>query len=392
MSHIDDLIRQHCPNGVEYQTLGELLAYEQPTKYLVTSTAYRDEYSTPVLTAGQTFVLGHTNEVDGIYAATPNSPVVIFDDFTTAFKWVYFPFKAKSSAMKMLTLRPGAPTTMRFVWYAMQLIRYSPKDHARQWISTYSHFRIPVPPIEVQHEIVRVLDLFRQLEAELDAELEARRRQYAHYRDSLMTFPDERGEVKWMTLGEVGEIYRGRRFVKADYVANGLPAIHYGELYTEYGTSTTEAVTHVRVDLEPNLRFAQPGDVVIAEVGETVEDVGKATAWLGGTPVAIHDGCYGFRHSMNPVFVAYWLQTAAFHIEKSRYVARAKVKRLSLSGIKQVRIPVPSMSEQERIVSTLDKFDALVNDPAVGLPAELKARRAQYEYYRDRLLAFEEAG
>ncbi len=186
MSRIDDLIREHCPDGVEYRALGDMLLYEQPTKYLVSSTAYSDDHATPVLTAGQTFVLGYTNEADGIYQASPDSPVVIFDDFTTAFKWVDFPFKAKSSAMKMLTLRPDAPTTMRFLWYAMQTIRYSPQDHARQWISIYSGFRVPVPPIDVQREIVRVLDLFQSLEAEL----EARRRQYAHYRDALLTFDE----------------------------------------------------------------------------------------------------------------------------------------------------------------------------------------------------------
>jgi type I restriction enzyme S subunit len=245
-----------------------------------------------------------------------------------------------------------------------------------------------VPPIEVQREIVRVLDLFQSLEAELEAELEARRGQFAHYRESLMNFGNETPRVP---IGELGEVYRGRRFVKADYVPEGLPAIHYGELYTEYGTSAREAVTHVRSELEPVLRFAQPGDVVIAEVGETVADVGRATAWLGATKVAIHDGCYGFRHSMDPVFVAYYLQTGAYRADKSPFVARAKVKRLSLSGIKQVRIPVPPMAEQKRIVSILDQFDQLTNDLTIGLPAELVARRRQYGYYRDRLLTFEEA-
>ena len=192
MSRIDDLIQQHCPNGVEYRALGDVLSYEQPTKYLVSSTEYSRDYATPVLTAGQTFVLGYTDETDGVYRASPTNPVIIFDDFTTAFKWVDFPFKAKSSAMKMLVLRSEAPTTLRFVWYAMQLIRYSPQDHARQWISTYSQFTVPVPPLEVQHEIVRVLDLFQSLEAELEAELEARRRQYAHYRDSLLDFTNSR--------------------------------------------------------------------------------------------------------------------------------------------------------------------------------------------------------
>jgi type I restriction enzyme S subunit len=94
---------------------------------------------------------------------------------------------------------------------------------------------------------------------------------------------------------------------------------------------------------------------------------------------------------MNPKFVAYYLQTSSYHAEKSRYVARAKVKRLSLSGIKQVRVPVPSKAEQERIVSILDRFDALIHDVSIGLPAEVAARRKQYVYYRDRLLSFEEA-
>ncbi|MCB1257689.1 MAG: restriction endonuclease subunit S [Microthrixaceae bacterium] len=390
MSRIDDLIQQHCPNGVEYRALGDLLVYTQPTKYLVSSTTYDPNNPIPVLTAGQTFILGYTDETSGVYAASPANPVIIFDDFTTASKWVNFPFKAKSSAMKMLALRSEAPASLRYIWYAMQLVRYSPQDHARQWISTYSAFRIPVPPITVQQEIVRVLDLFQSLEAELEAELEARHFQLAHYRDSLMAFDDS---VPLIPIGELGEIYRGRRFTKGDYVYDGLglPAIHYGELYTEYGIAATNTVTRVRAEMEPTLRFAQPGDVVIAEVGETVEDVGKATAWLGDTNVAIHDGCYGFRHSMNPKFVAYYLQTAAYHAEKSRFVARAKVKRLSLTGIRQVRLPVPPLAEQERIVAILDKFDALVNDLSVGLPAELAARRKQYEYYRDRLLTFEEA-
>lgn len=191
MSRIDQLIQDLCPNGVEYRALGEVLAYEQPTKYLVSSTAYDDAFDTPVLTAGQTFVLGYTDEIHGIYQASADTPVIIFDDFTTAFRWVDFPFKAKSSAMKMLT-GCTSDVSLRYVWFAMQLVRYTPQDHARQWISTYAHFRIPVPPLEVQREIVRVLDLFQSLDAELEAELEARRRQYAHYRDSLLNFTDSR--------------------------------------------------------------------------------------------------------------------------------------------------------------------------------------------------------
>ncbi len=192
-------------------------------------------------------------------------------------------------------------------------------------------------------------------------------------------------------MAEVGEFFRGRRFTKNDYVPDGIGCIHYGDIYTQYGTATTATVSHVRSDMISILRFAKPGDLVIAGVGETVEDVGKAVAWLGDGQVAIHDDCFAFRHSLNPRFVSYYFQTTAFHAEKNKFVARAKVKRLSSESLGKLTIPVPSLDEQERIVAILDKFDALVNDLSSGLPAEIKARRQQYEHYRDRLLSFREA-
>lgn len=192
-------------------------------------------------------------------------------------------------------------------------------------------------------------------------------------------------------MNEIGKFIRGRRFTKDDYAPDGIGCIHYGDIYTQYGTATTATVSHVRSDMASNLRFAKPGDLVIAGVGETVEDVGKAVAWLGDGEVAIHDDCFAFHHSLNPKFVSYYFQTAAFHAEKNKFVARAKVKRLSAENLGKLTIPVPPTEEQERIVAILDKFDALVNDLGSGLPAEIKARRQQYEYYRDRLLDFREA-
>ena len=102
MSKLQELIQQLCPKGVEYKKLGNMLDYEQPTQYIVKSTEYDDTYNTPVLTAGQSFILGYTNETNGIYRADKNNPTIIFDDFTTSFHWVDFDFKVKSSAMKML--------------------------------------------------------------------------------------------------------------------------------------------------------------------------------------------------------------------------------------------------------------------------------------------------
>lgn len=233
----------------------------------------------------------------------------------------------------------------------------------------------------MQREIVKVLDTFTKLEA--------RRWQYQYYRDALLAFDDQ--DVRWTTMAEVGEFFRGRRFTKKDLDTEGLACIHYGDIYTQYGIATTATVSHVRSDMASTLRFARPGDLVIAGVGETVEDVGKAVAWLGDGEVAIHDDCFAFRHSLNPKFVSYYFQTAAFHAEKNKFVARAKVKRLSAENLGKLAIPVPPPDEQERIVAILDKFDALVNDLSNGLPAEIAARRKQYEHYRDRLLTFREA-
>lgn len=190
MSRLASLIADNCPDGVPYVSLGSLLAYEQPGKYLVSSTAYDDSYATPVLTAGQTFILGYTNEETGIYPASTENPVLIFDDFTTAFKWVDFPFKAKSSAMKMLTTKPGVQASLRFIYFAMLCIEFEPQEHARHWISRYANFTVPLPPAPVQEEIVDSLNLFTSLESELRLELAARQMQFEHYRHRLLTFEE----------------------------------------------------------------------------------------------------------------------------------------------------------------------------------------------------------
>ena len=132
--------------------LGEILQYEQPTKYIVSSTEYSDN-GTPVLTAGKTFILGYTKEVYGIYS---NLPVLIFDDFITDSKFVDFPFKVKSSAMKLLTLR-NIDSNLRFVYEIMQMIEFSMTDHKRWWISEYSHILVKVPSLAEQNAIASVL-------------------------------------------------------------------------------------------------------------------------------------------------------------------------------------------------------------------------------------------
>lgn len=147
------LIKTEIPQGWEVKTLGECLEYEQPTKYIVKNTQYSNEYEIPVLTAGKSFLLGYTNDTENIFTQTP---VIIFDDFTTDSKFVDFHFKVKSSAMKILHATKIAD--IKFVFYFMQIIQHRSDTHKRYWISEYAKFLIPLPPLETQKQIVRILE------------------------------------------------------------------------------------------------------------------------------------------------------------------------------------------------------------------------------------------
>lgn len=404
MSRIDELIDKLCPDGVEFRPLGEtgefvrgsglqkkdLLDYGVPAIHYGQIHTYYGVWATQTksFTSEETAAkLRRAQPGDLLIATTSEDD----DAVGKATAWLGDADVVLSGDAYIYrhNLDP------RYVSFFFQSENF--QDQKRRHISgakvrrisgaSLSRIMIPVPPIEIQCEIVRVLDQFADLEAHLEAELEARTRQYAYYRDLLLGS----SEGKKIPMGEVGQFIRGRRFTKKDIVPSGLPSIHYGEIYTHYGVSAATALNHVREDLAPQLRYASTGDVVIAGVGETVEDVGKAVAWLGEEDVAIHDDTFLFRSDLNPKYVSYALQAADFHSQKTNHVARGKVKRLSSLGLAKIEIPVPDATEQQRIVEILDSFDTLVSDLSVGLPAELAARRKQYEYYRDRLLTFKEA-
>lgn len=389
MSRIDELIEELCPDGVEYRPLNQILMYEQPTKYLVKSASYDDKFDVPVLTAGQTFILGYTNETDGVYEASQEQPVIIFDDFTTAFQWVDFPFKAKSSAMKILSAPKCMRNEIRYVYYAMQCIGFEPGSHSRHWISKYGNFRIPYPPLEVQREIVRVLDLFTSLEAELEAELEARRLQYEHYRDQVFNELYDRVEVR--SIGEVGSFSRGNGPQKKDLLDSGIhPVIHYGQIYTRYGLIAEDTYSYVDQSVFDRAKRASPGDLIIADTSENDEDLAKAVAWLGSVDIAVSNHTYVFRHDMNPRFVSLFFSSRSFQKQKARFVFGTKVRSISISNIGKITMPIPSLNEQALISSKLLAMHQLCESISDGLPAEIAARRQQYEYYRDKLLTFKE--
>lgn len=146
------------PEGWEYKRLDEVLDYEQPQKYIVESTEYSDDYTTPVLTAGKSFIIGYTNERSGICT---DVPVIIFDDFTTDSKFVDFPFKVKSSAMKIL--HPKGDINLKYLAYFMFITRLVGTTHKRYWISEYSKIKVPVPPKEEQDKIVSLIGRYYSL-------------------------------------------------------------------------------------------------------------------------------------------------------------------------------------------------------------------------------------
>jgi type I restriction enzyme S subunit len=191
-------------------------------------------------------------------------------------------------------------------------------------------------------------------------------------------------------LGEVGTFVRGSGIQKSDFTESGVGCIHYGQIHTYYGTWASATKSFINQDFAARLRKAHTGDLVIATTSEDDEAVAKAVAWLGAEDVAVSTDAYIFRHSLDPRYVAYFFQTEQFQTQKNPYVTGTKVRRISGESLAKIRIPVPPLEEQTRIVAILDKFDALVNDLSTGLPAEIKARRRQYEHYRDRLLTFRE--
>ncbi|WP_296704183.1 restriction endonuclease subunit S [Rothia sp. (in: high G+C Gram-positive bacteria)] len=390
-NYIDRLVAELCPDGVEYRPLGELLAYEQPTKYLVSSKDYDESYPTPVLTAGKTFILGYTNETEGIYPASEEEPVIIFDDFTTAFKWVEFPFKAKSSAMKMLTLKSGTNSLFKYVYYAMQCIVYNSSDHARQWISKYSNIEIPVPPMEIQEVIVEILDKFTNLEAELEAELEARTLQYEYYRDLLLASFSEPA-VKFYSIKELFTTRNGYTPSKSNssYWENGTVPWFRMEDIRENGGVLSEALQSVHESALKKGGMFPAGSIIVATSATIGEHALINVDFLCNQRFTVLTPNEEFKSLLLPKFLYYY----SFVLDRwcLANTTQSSFASVDMKRFKKFEFPLPSLEEQQRIVDILDRFDALTSSLSEGLPAELAARRSQYEYYRDQLLSFPRKG
>ena len=396
MSKLQDLIDSLCPNGVEFKPLGDLLDYEQPTKYIVRSTEYDDSYKTPVLTAGQSFILGYTDEEDGIYQASKESPVIIFDDFTTSFHWVDFPFKVKSSAMKILYPK-SISANFKYVHYAMQCIGFVPGEHTRYWISKYSRFLIPIPPLPVQEEIVRILDRFSNYAAELQAELQARKEQYEYYRNLLLTFnpsacgcgtddkqkdnviapPSTTYKIQWKKMGEIGKLITTR--INADEVNTyvGVENLLKDRAGCIPSNELPIGDSHIGFNIN---------DILIGNIRPYLKKI-----WLANRNGGTNGDVLTIRlidTELSPKFLYHVLASDAFFFYHNQYAKGAKMPRGDKDMVMKYLIPIPPIELQEKIAAILDRFETLVNDISKGLPAEIEAQKTRYEYYRNKLLTF----
>ena len=388
MSKIFDLINELCPDGVEFRELGDVVDYTQPTDFIVINTNYDDKFDIPVLTAGQSFILGYTNEAFGIYEASKTA-AIIFDDFTTAFRWVDFDFKVKSSAIKILNNKNDDETNFKFVYYAMKCIKFEPINHERHWISKYSKFKLPVPPMEVQREIVRILDSFTLLTAELTAELTARKKQYEFYRDFLLNFNENQNEIEWDIIDNIFIMKNGYTPSKAnkDFWENGTISWYRMEDIRENGRILSESIQKITPQAVKGGKLIPKNSIIVA-----------TTATIGEHALAIADSFL-----MNQQFTSFTIRELLKDKLDIKFVFyyffkicewckqntnSSSFPSVDMAKLKKVKFPIPSLQTQQKVVDILDKFDTLVNSITEGLPREIELRRKQYEYYRELLLNF----
>lgn len=189
-----------------------------------------------------------------------------------------------------------------------------------------------------------------------------------------------------MELGVICNFIRGNGLQKKDFTTDGKPVIHYGQIYTKYDFSLDETLSKTSEVVFEKLKKAQPNDLVMATTSENVEDVGKAIVWEGKEEIGISGDSYIIQTSQNSRFLNYWLRSISFQSQKERKVTGTKVVRINSKDMEKFQIVIPSLTEQERIVSILDNFNTLTNSLSEGLPKEIELRQKQYEYWREQLL------
>lgn len=386
MNKLEELISKLCPEGVEYRKLGECCSIE--TGKLNANAAIEDgEYMffTTAKEASKTDTY-RWNEEALLIAGNANVGEIKH-------------YKGKFNAYQRTYVLTNFSTdiNIRFLYFSLSnnLKEYldSKKNTAAMTyivLSTLVNFKIPVPPIEVQHEIVHILDKFTSLTTNLTTELAkeftARKKQYEYYRDKLIK---EAKGAKYKTLKEiVTNMYRGAGIKRSDVTETGTPCVRYGEIYTRYNVLFDSCFSYTDEEKVKSKKYFEHGDVLFAITGESVEDIAKSTVYMGNDRCLAGGDIVVMKHNENPKYIGYALSTTEARIQKSKGRVKSKVVHSSIPALEEISIPIPDIKEQERIANILEKFDKLCNDLNEGIPAEIALRQKQYEYYRNMLLSF----
>lgn len=366
-------MRNIVMNWTEY-TLGELLSYEQPTNYIVESTKYNDKFLTPVLTAGKTFILGYTNEKDGIYS---DLPVIIFDDFTTASRYVNFPFKVKSSAMKILT--PNIELVIpKFIYYRMQAIQFDSSTHKRYWIQQYSKIKVAVPPILVQEQIVsRIEELFSKLDKGVET-LQTIKQQLAVYRQAVLTEAFE-GIENTVELGSIASIVDPHPSHRTPVeVIGGVPYIGVGDIDYVHHVIDFSSARKVSNDiLQDHLsRYTlHDGDFIMGKIGT----IGKPFIIALPQNYTLSANVILIQPNKKVVIPKYlFWQVSSSQITKQLLEGSTSTTQPAF-GIKKARllsIKICSLEEQNRIVQKIESHLSLCDDIGQSVTAALSQAEA----------------
>lgn len=411
MSHIDGLIRNLCPDGVEYKSLGEvghlLGGLTGKTKAdFVDGTAryvsYKNVYSNlEVDVTADDFVRISNSETQN----TLRIGDILFTGSSENREGVGLTSVVTSPPLAPLYLnsfcicfRPNKNFTL-LPEFAKHLFR---SDTIRQQViktatgvtrinisrNNLAKIQVPLPPAELQQEIARILDQFTQMEAELkaelEAELEARRQQYFHYCASAF---DSAADTEWTTLERVSfKISSGGTPSSSNsaYYGGDIPWVRSQDVNFNMISSTSATISDIGLK-NSAAKWIPSNSLIIAMYGASA-----ARAAINTIPVTTNQACCNLQldtTKVTPEYAYHWIYS---QYDKLRSLGEGSQSNLNARKIKNYPIPVPSLNEQRRITDALDQFHSLVNDLSSGLPAEIETRRKQYEYYRDRLLTFPE--
>lgn len=194
--------------------------------------------------------------------------------------------------------------------------------------------------------------------------------------------------VEYKTLGEIAIISRGGNFQKKDFCTEGVPCIHYGQIYTKYGLFAKETFTYINSVCAKKQKFAKTNDIIMAVTSENIEDVCKCLAWLGEDDVAISGHSAIIHHNQNPKYLVYYFHSQMFFTQKKKLAHGTKVIEVTPDKLMSIKLPVPPMEVQLEIVRILDSFTMLINELTAELTAELTMRKQQYDFYRDKLFTY----